>query len=120
MERLGGRSRTSPRTTRREARQTQCIGRMGARRGGRFLFLLDNNRNPICLAHLPCACLCARWIDGGEMEPMRIDRYCRIRYGLKDGEKPTRSQRNTAAAMCRNGTLDAFKSGRVWLIRWEG
>ena len=48
---------------------------------------------------------------------MNLDAYCRLRYGLADGEKPTKSQRNTVSAMCRDGVLDAFKSGRRWLIR---
>lgn len=46
-----------------------------------------------------------------------LDAYCRIVYGLPDGQKPTKSQRNTVSEMCRKGTLDAFKSGRRWLIR---
>ena len=52
------------------------------------------------------------------MVVMTLDQYCRMRYGLSDGEKPTKSQRNTVAAMCREGSLmrQAFKSGRRWLI----
>lgn len=48
---------------------------------------------------------------------MNLDEYCRLRYGLRDDEKPTKSQRNTVSEMCRHGVLDAFKSGRRWLIR---
>ena len=48
---------------------------------------------------------------------MNLDTYCRLIYGLQPGEKPTKSQRNTVSEMCRRGTLDAFKSGRRWLIR---
>ena len=48
---------------------------------------------------------------------MTIDQYCRVRYGLEKGEKPTKSQRNTVSCMCREGrVLGAFKSGRRWLI----
>lgn len=46
-----------------------------------------------------------------------LDAYCRLVYGLPDGAKPSKSQRNTVSEMCRRGTLDAFKSGRRWLIR---
>ncbi len=46
-----------------------------------------------------------------------LDAYCRLVYGLPDGAKPSKSQRNTVSEMCRKGTLDAFKSGRRWLIR---
>lgn len=48
---------------------------------------------------------------------MNIDAYCRLHYGLPDGQAPTKSQRNTVSEMCRRGTLDAFKSGRRWFIR---
>ena len=51
---------------------------------------------------------------------VNVDDYCRIRYGLREGAAPTKAQRNTVSWMCRNGTLDAFKSGRRWLIRLGG
>ena len=51
------------------------------------------------------------------MAILNLDAYCRLRYGLADNEKPTKSQRNTVSEMCRRGVLDAFKSGRCWLIR---
>ena len=49
---------------------------------------------------------------------VNVDAYCEIRYGLA-GVEPTKAQRNTVSKMCRDGTLDAFKSGKRWLIRLE-
>lgn len=51
------------------------------------------------------------------MKVMTVDQYCAIRYGLADGQKPTKAQRNTVATMCRNGTVEAFKSGKRWIIK---
>lgn len=48
---------------------------------------------------------------------MTLDGYCRIRYGLRDDEAPTKAQRNTVSRMCRQGTLPAFKSGKRWFIK---
>lgn len=45
--------------------------------------------------------------------------YCRIRYSLGDGAEPTKAQMNTVSQMCRKGKLDAFKSGRAWIVRLE-
>jgi len=56
-----------------------------------------------------------RTTNGGDMV-MNLDQYCRVRYGLEKDEKPTKSQRNTVSRMCRDGTLDAVKSGRKWII----
>ena len=47
---------------------------------------------------------------------MTLDQYCQLRYGLGDA-MPTKAQRNTVSAMCREGRVKgAFKSGRKWLI----
>lgn len=59
----------------------------------------------------------ARRFDKEAAMIVSLDAYCRLVYGLPDGQKPTKSQRNTVSEMCRRGTLDAFKSGRRWLIR---
>lgn len=59
----------------------------------------------------------ARQFDKEAAMIVSLDAYCRLVYGLPDGQKPTKSQRNTVSEMCRRGTLDAFKSGRRWLIR---
>ena len=48
---------------------------------------------------------------------MKLDEYCRIYYGLKDGERPTKSQRNSVSRMCREKRLDAVKSGSRWFIK---
>ena len=48
---------------------------------------------------------------------MKLDEYCRIYYELKDGEKPTKSQRNSVSRMCREKRLDAVKSGNRWFIK---
>ena len=49
---------------------------------------------------------------------LNVDEYCDVRYGLR-GKRPTKAQRNTVSQMCRTGTLNAFKSGKRWLIRLE-
>lgn len=49
---------------------------------------------------------------------VNVDGYCDVRYGLR-GREPTKAQRNTVSQMCRDGVLDAFKSGRRWFIRLE-
>lgn len=49
---------------------------------------------------------------------MTVDAYCRWRYAdkLVDGA-PTKAQRNTVTAMCRNGSFKrAFKIGKTWFI----
>lgn len=50
-----------------------------------------------------------------------IDDYCRLVYGdeFSKSEKSKKSKRNTVSQMCRSGSLDAFKSGKRWLIRIE-
>ena len=50
---------------------------------------------------------------------VNVDTYCDIRYGLR-GSPPTKAQRNTVSAMCRNGTLEASKSGKRWIIKIGG
>lgn len=53
---------------------------------------------------------------------LSLDAYCELVYGpqFRASEKSIKSKRNTVSRMCRDGALDAFKSGRRWLIRWEG
>lgn len=55
------------------------------------------------------------------MELMNIDAYCLVAYGQGWDSTPgsKKSKRNTVSRMCRDGVLDAFKSGRRWLIRLE-
>ena len=50
-----------------------------------------------------------------------VDAYCELVYGpaFRASEKSIKSKRDTVSRMCRDGVLDAFKSGRRWLIRLE-
>ena len=50
-----------------------------------------------------------------------VDAYCEMAYGpaFRASEKSVKSKRDTVSRMCRDGVLDAFKSGRRWLIRLE-
>ncbi len=50
---------------------------------------------------------------------MTVDDYCRARYSLPDGQKPTKAQRNSVTAMCQRGSIPAFKHGRRWFISWK-
>lgn len=50
--------------------------------------------------------------------PMTVDQVCAVFYGNawdKD-ERSRKSKRNTVSRMCRDGTLNARKSGRKWII----
>ena len=53
--------------------------------------------------------------------PVTVDGYCAVVYGpgWDATEAGRKSKRNTVSEMCRNGVLDAKKSGRRWLI-WIG
>lgn len=55
------------------------------------------------------------------MALMSVDAYCEIRYGpdFRKSKESVKSKRDTVSKMCREGTLDAFKSGSRWLIRLE-
>ena len=61
----------------------------------------------------------ASHVSEGKEEHMvvNLDAYCAIRYGLEG--PPTKAQRNTVSKMCRDGKLDAYKSGKRWFIRLE-
>ena len=50
--------------------------------------------------------------------PMTIDQACNVFYGVgwDATEKSRKSKRDTVSRMCRDGTLDAHKAGRKWLI----
>ena len=52
---------------------------------------------------------------------MTVDAYCDLIYGStwKESKKSKKSKQNTVSKMCREGSLDAEKSGRRWLIRME-
>ena len=52
---------------------------------------------------------------------LSVDAYCELVYGesFRASDKSVKSKRNTVSRMCRNGTLDAFKVGKRWLIRLE-
>ena len=52
---------------------------------------------------------------------MNVDDYCELRYGkeFRSSDKSVKSKRDTVSKMCRDGVLDAFKSGNRWLIRLE-
>lgn len=50
---------------------------------------------------------------------VNLKRLCRIKYDLADDEEPTKAQVNTVTKMCRDGTLDAIKVGRQWLVNLE-
>ena len=45
-----------------------------------------------------------------------VERFCRWKYGLADGEKPTHSMFNSVERMCKNGILPAAKVGMCWRI----
>lgn len=56
------------------------------------------------------------------MNLFTVEDYCRVRYRSSLGAdgKPTKSQMNTVAAMCRRGSFKrAFKVGRTWFIDIE-
>ena len=52
---------------------------------------------------------------------LSVDAYCEMVYGpqFRVSDKSIKSKRDTVSRMCRDGTLDAFKVGRRWLIRLE-
>lgn len=53
--------------------------------------------------------------------PLTVDGYCAVVYGpgWDATDRSKKSKRDTVSLMCRDGKLDAFKSGRRWLIRLE-
>lgn len=55
------------------------------------------------------------------MALISLDAYCEIRYGpeFKRTRESVKSKRDTVSRLCREGKLDAFKSGNRWLIRLE-
>lgn len=51
---------------------------------------------------------------------MTIDSYIDLVYGPQETPELLKSKRDTVSRMCRDGVLDAFKTGRRWLIWLEG
>ncbi len=58
---------------------------------------------------------------GNNMGLMTVDDYCELVYKdeFRKSKASMKSKRNTVSRMCRDGVLDAVKSGRRWLIRLE-
>lgn len=55
----------------------------------------------------------------GNESIMNVEDVARALYGTPEGERPSKSQLNSVASLCRNGKLQAMKAGKRWLIRME-
>ncbi len=50
---------------------------------------------------------------------MNVESYARARYGLSDGQAPTKAQLNSIYNGLRTGTIPGAKHGGRWLVWME-